>query len=169
MPAICSRRSACRHARAGEELHHVRRGRPDRKSVLAAKGLLVMLLDLDFRRLMICVRAVKTDASYSAGIVNVGAQHVPALAKMQHPVMLLRGPTPRCDSNPFFLGHLPHPLWKSLWACSKATETCGSEAGMGRRGHLVLTWSRLPIVGLAPRPRRCMVVAADRSPARYIF
>jgi hypothetical protein len=39
-----------------------------------------MLLDLDFRRLMICVRAVKTDASYSAGIVNVGAQHIPALA-----------------------------------------------------------------------------------------
>ena len=68
-----------------------------------------MPLDLGFRRLVICVRAVETHASYRAGIVNVRTQHIPALAQMQHPVVLLRRPTLRCDSNPVFLGHLRTP------------------------------------------------------------
>jgi hypothetical protein len=39
-----------------------------------------MRLDLGFRRLVIRVWAIETHASYSAGIVNVGTQHIPALA-----------------------------------------------------------------------------------------
>src|SRR5450756_813576 len=68
----------------------------------------MMPLDLGFRRFVIRVWAVETHASCSPGIVNVGTQHIPALAQMQHPVMPPCCPTLWCDSNPFFLGHMAH-------------------------------------------------------------
>ena len=44
-----------------------------------------MKLDLGFRCLVISVWAIETHASGSPGFVNVGTQHIPALAQMQHP------------------------------------------------------------------------------------
>ena len=76
------------------------------ESVLFREGLPVMLLDLRFRRLVVCVGAVETHASDGPGIVNVGAQHVPAFAQMQYAVVPLGRPALRSDSNPFLLGHL---------------------------------------------------------------
>ncbi|HCB59806.1 MAG TPA: hypothetical protein DEP82_18345, partial [Arthrobacter bacterium] len=77
-------------------------------------GLLIMSRDLGFRRLVICVWAVETHAFCNPGIVDFGTEHIPALAQMQHPAMPLCRPTLGCDSNPFFLGHLPHSLSKTL-------------------------------------------------------
>jgi len=40
---------------------------------------------LGFGCVVICVWAVETNASCSPGFVNVGTQHIPALAQVQHP------------------------------------------------------------------------------------
>ena len=61
----------------------------------------MMLLDLGFRRLVVRVRAVETNASHRPGVIDVRAQHVPALAQMQHAVMPLRRPALGCDSDSF--------------------------------------------------------------------
>ena len=99
-----------------------------RESVLSGERLLVMPLDLGFRCSVICVRAVETNASCGPGFINVSTQHIPALAQMQHAVMPLCRPTFGRDSDPFFLGHLPHSLSKFPVARSQATHKNASSA-----------------------------------------
>ncbi len=81
----------------------------------------MMLLDLCFGCLMVGVWAIKTYASRGPGVVDVGTQHIPTLAQVQHPVVPLPCPTLGCDPDSFFLGHDPHSLPKSLTG-SQATE-----------------------------------------------
>jgi hypothetical protein len=69
-----------------------------------------MPLDLGFGGLVICVRAVETHPSGIAGLVNVGAQHVPPLAQVQHSVMSLGRPALWCDPYALSLGHLTSPV-----------------------------------------------------------
>jgi hypothetical protein len=49
----------------------------------------MLRIDLGFRRLVVWIWAVETHASRRTRLVDVGAQHVPALAEMQDPVMAL--------------------------------------------------------------------------------
>jgi hypothetical protein len=90
---------------------HTRPGQPCRpavESVLWRERFAVMALDLGFRRFVVCIWAVETHSLCGPGFVNVGAQHVPTLAQVQHPMVPLSSPTLRCDSDPFFLRHSPH-------------------------------------------------------------
>src|SRR5260370_8044457 len=80
------------------------------ESIFWREGLHAAPLDLGFRRLVICVGAVETHASYVASIVNVGTHHIPAFAQVQHPGIPLGCPTPWSDSNPSFPGHHRTPL-----------------------------------------------------------
>jgi hypothetical protein len=69
-----------------------------------------MPLDLSFSSFVIRVWAVETHAFRGAGLVDVGAQHVPPLTEVQHSVMPLRRPTLRCDPHALSLGHLRTPV-----------------------------------------------------------
>jgi hypothetical protein len=143
--------------------------RRGRESVLSGEGLLVMQFDLGFRCVVICVWAVEAHASGSPGLVNVGTQHIPALAQMQHPVMPLCRPTLGCDSNPIFLGHLPHSLSRSLRSRSQATQ----KSVIGTEPTLAYGWlwprgTRSPESELAARPvpklgRRSVGVTSFRA------
>src|ERR1700716_496265 len=72
----------------------------------SALRLVAIPLDGRFRGLMILVRSIQTYALCNPRIVDVGTQHVPALAKVQDAVMALRRPTLGCDSNSFVLRHV---------------------------------------------------------------
>jgi hypothetical protein len=49
-----------------------------------------MLLDFGFGCLVVCIGTVETHAFCGPGFIDVCAQHIPALAQMQHAVMALR-------------------------------------------------------------------------------
>jgi hypothetical protein len=119
-------------------------------SVLWRKGLVMMQLDLSFCRLVVCVWAVETHASCSTGMVNVGTQHVPALAQMQDSVMPLCGPTLGCDSNPFFLRHLVHSLSRSqTWPVTRLQKN----ESYAQRKHWLTTRCSCPCPArLVPKP-----------------
>jgi hypothetical protein len=70
--------------------------------------------NLGFGRFVIFVWTIETYASRTPGVVNVGAEHVPTLAQVQHSAMPLGRPTLGCDSDPLFFGHIRHSTLKSL-------------------------------------------------------
>src|SRR6266699_147035 len=72
---------------------------PSSPSVLRRKWFDVKLLDLGFGRGVIVVGPIETNAAGRPRIVDVGAQHVPALAQVQHAVMTLRRPALGCYPN----------------------------------------------------------------------
>ena len=63
-------------------------------SVFRREGLYVIPLDVGFRRLVIRIWSVESHALGSSGLVDVGAQHVPALAQVQHSMVALSRPAP---------------------------------------------------------------------------
>ena len=68
---------------ASELLHRADRpfeALPESELVLGRERLLMVALDLRLRSFVICERAVQPHAFGDTGIVDVGAQHVPALA-----------------------------------------------------------------------------------------
>src|ERR1700682_5022119 len=88
-------------------------------SVFGRKRLHAMPLDLGFRSLVVVIRAVETHALRGPGRVDVGAQHIPALAQVQHAMMPLSRPTLGRDSHPLFLGHVTRSL-SSPWTSQVA-------------------------------------------------
>jgi len=64
-----------------------------------------MPLDLSFSSFVIREWTIETDTFCGAGLVDVGAQHIPTLTEVQHSVMPLPRPTFRCDPHALFLGH----------------------------------------------------------------
>jgi len=82
------------------------RGRAPFESVLRREGLHMMSLDLGFRRFVIGKWPVEAHSLGSPGLVDVGAQYIPALAEVQHPMMALSHPALGGDSDPVFVGLL---------------------------------------------------------------
>jgi hypothetical protein len=63
--------------------------------------LFSVLLDGGFGHLVVFIRAVEANSLNSSGLVDVGADDIPALAKVQDSLMPLRRPALRGDPNSF--------------------------------------------------------------------
>jgi hypothetical protein len=81
-----------------------------------------MSLDLSFGGFVIRIRAVEAHPFCSAGLVEVGAQHIPPLAQVQHSVMPLTRPTLWCDSQALSVGHRPYSLFEIFVGLCQPTE-----------------------------------------------
>jgi hypothetical protein len=121
-------------------------------SVLGWEGLRLMPSHLGFSRFVVVIRTIQAHASSGPGFIDVSAQHVPALAQVQHAVMKLSRPTLGRDAHPFFLGNITRSLSSLMttqvarlhknqrWARSRDS----ARVSRGPEGHVQRnrTWSQ---------------------------
>ena len=89
--------------------HEVSRTSADprvRLAVARTLWLASLLLDRSFCCRAIRVGSVQAHAGRSPCIIEIGGHHIPALAKVQHPVVAVCCPALGCDADPRRLGHI---------------------------------------------------------------